>query len=275
MKIAVMLSEAREASGVEAPTALRLRPFGPPLSVTTCTQRDKGSVSVVSSGTSVDVWGFSEPSASFRFGRQSKAAVPPPNTRVAAATIAAISIGNMAHDTLRAMSDANTSPIDPSKVWYLQRNRFFTGSVDGEIEANAHIFTVVAYPRRTLIFDQGDPTRLVYFIKRGTVRIARLTEDGKEVTVAVLGPGDMFGVESLFVSGERTSVAVAVDDVLLCTAKADDLFGMLRSDPQLAINVAKILSDRLSDAASAMQDLAYARVSDRLMGLFRRLATGQ
>jgi CRP/FNR family transcriptional regulator, cyclic AMP receptor protein len=170
------------------------------------------------------------------------------------------------------MSDANSSQADPSKVWYLQRNRFFSGSVDGEIEANAHIFTVVAYPRRTAIFDQGDPTRLVYFVKRGTVRIARLTEDGKEVTVAVLGPGDMFGVESLFVSGERTTIAIANDDVLLCTAKADDLFGMLRSDPQLAINVAKVLSDRLGDAVSAMQDLAYARVSDRLLGLFRRLA---
>jgi hypothetical protein len=36
-----MLSEAREASGVEAPTALRLRPFGPPLSVTKNSKRDK------------------------------------------------------------------------------------------------------------------------------------------------------------------------------------------------------------------------------------------
>jgi len=176
------------------------------------------------------------------------------------------------HDTLHAMSAANAPQDEPSKVWYLQRNRFFTDSVDGEIEANAHIFTIVAYPRRTLVFDQGDPTKLVYFIKRGTVRIARLTEDGKEVTVAVLGPGDMFGVESLFVPGQRTTVAVAIDDVLLCTAKADDLFGMLRSDPQLGINVAKILSNRLGDAASAMQDLAYARVPERLIGLFRRLA---
>jgi CRP/FNR family cyclic AMP-dependent transcriptional regulator len=172
-----------------------------------------------------------------------------------------------------SVDDANAVQSEPSKVWYLQHNRFFSDSVSSEIEANQHIFTVVGYPRRTLIFDQGDPTRLVYFIKRGAVRIARLTEDGKEVTVAVLGPGDLFGVESLFVSGERTTVAVAIDDVLLCTAKADDLFGMLRSDPQLAINVAKILSDRLSDAASAMQDLAYARVSERLLSLFRRLAT--
>jgi CRP/FNR family transcriptional regulator len=170
------------------------------------------------------------------------------------------------------VADANASQTEPSKVWYLQQNRFFSDSFDGEIEANAHIFTVVAYPRRTLIFDQGDPTRLVYFIKRGTVRIARLTEDGKEVTTAVLGPGDLFGVESLFSATERSTVAVANDDVLLCTAKADDLFGMLRSDPQLAINVAKVLSDRLTDAAGAMQDLAYARVADRLLSLFRRLA---
>ena len=43
--------------------------------------------------------------------------------------------------------------------------------VDGGIDRNAHIFTIVGYPRRTLIFDQGDPSRTVYFVKRGTVRI--------------------------------------------------------------------------------------------------------
>jgi CRP/FNR family cyclic AMP-dependent transcriptional regulator len=169
------------------------------------------------------------------------------------------------------MEQANLSD-SRSKVWYLERNRFFKDSVEGGLESNAHIFTVVAYPRRTMVFDQGDPTRLVYFIKRGNVRIAHLSEDGREVTVAVLGPGDLFGVESLFVPGERSTFAIAVDDVLLCTAKADDLFGMLRSDPQLSINVAKILTERLGDAMSAMQDIAYAKVSERLVGLFRRLA---
>jgi CRP/FNR family transcriptional regulator len=161
---------------------------------------------------------------------------------------------------------------DSNKVWYLTRNRFFANAMDGGIDKSAHIFTIVGYPRRTLIFDQGDPSRTVYFVKRGTVRIARVTSEAKEVTVAVLGPGDLFGEESLFGSAERATVAVAIDSVLLCTVKADDLFRLIQSEPLLALNVAKILQERLADAAEQMEDIAYARVSDRLMHLFRRLA---
>jgi CRP/FNR family transcriptional regulator, cyclic AMP receptor protein len=100
-----------------------------------------------------------------------------------------------------AKAPAETAPgTDRNKVWYLQRNRLFVGAVDDPIEKNEHIFTIVAYPHRTLIFDQGDSARVVYFIKKGAVRIARVTEDGKEVTVAVLGPGDLFGEEMIFAS---------------------------------------------------------------------------
>ncbi len=161
---------------------------------------------------------------------------------------------------------------DGNKVWYLTRNRFFANAVDGGIAKSAHIFTIVGYPRRTLIFDQGDPSRTVYFVKRGAVRIARVTSEAKEVTVAVLGPGDIFGEESLFGSGDRATVAIAIDSVLLCTVRADDLFKLIQSEPLLALNVAKILQERLADAAAQMEDIAYARVSDRLMHLFRRLA---
>lgn len=173
------------------------------------------------------------------------------------------------------MADAPAAPgstVERNKVWYLQRNRLFTDTVDGGVERYEHLFTIVEFPRRTQIFDQGDPGRVVYFVKRGAVRIARLTEDGKEVTVAVLGPGDLFGEEVLFAPQPRTTIAVAIDDVLLCTAKADDLFHVLRDDPRMALNVAKVLSERLGDAVSTMEDLAYARISDRLMHLFRRLA---
>ena len=114
--------------------------------------------------------------------------------------------------------------------------------------------------------------RTVYFLKRGTVRIARVTSEAKEVTVAVLGPGDLFGEESLFGKSERTTVAIAIDSVLLCTVGADDLFALIQSEPLLALNVAQILQQRLADAAAQMEDIAYARVSDRLMHLFRRLA---
>jgi len=163
--------------------------------------------------------------------------------------------------------------VDGNKVWYLSRNRFFADAMDGGVDKNAHLFTIVGYPRRTMIFDQGDPARTVYFVKRGAVRIARVTSEAKEVTVAVLGPGDLFGEESLFGSRERATVAIAIDSVLLCTVRADDLFRLIQSEPLLALNVARILQERLADAAAQMEDIAYARVAERLMHLFRRLAS--
>ena len=121
-------------------------------------------------------------------------------------------------------------------------------------------------PRGTHVFDQGDTTRIVYFVKRGAVRIARLTEDGKDVTVALLGPGDLFGDQP------RTTVAVVVEDALLCTSRAEDVFALMTRDPALALNVARLLSDKLDAARSTMEDLAYARIADRIEHLYRKLA---
>jgi len=159
-----------------------------------------------------------------------------------------------------------------NKVWYLQQNRLFSNTIDGSLEANAHLFTIVTYPRKTALFDQGDPSRLIYFLKRGTVRLARLTEDGREVTVALLGPGDLFGEETLFENGPRSTVAIALDEVLVCMVRADDLFAMISSDPALALGVARILSERVGELQTTMEDLAYAKIGERLMHLFRRLA---
>jgi CRP/FNR family cyclic AMP-dependent transcriptional regulator len=158
-----------------------------------------------------------------------------------------------------------------NKVFYLKNNRLFSG-VGDRVDDTAHIFTTVLYPAKTAIFEQGDPTRLVYLVKRGNIRISRITPDGKEITVALLGAGDIFGEESVFAKGNRTTIATTVGEALVCTARADDLFELLSRDPELALNVAKIVHDRLDDASATIEDLAYAKVADRLMNLFERLA---
>lgn len=161
---------------------------------------------------------------------------------------------------------------DANKVWYLRQNRLFAEATDAEVSGSQGIFTMCEMPRGTRVFDLGDTTRVVYLVKRGAVRIARETPDGKDVTVALLGAGDLFGEETLFDGAPRSTVAVVVEDALLCTARAEDLFGLLSRDPQLALNVAKLLSGRLGEARAAMEDLAYARVGDRIVHLYRKLA---
>jgi CRP-like cAMP-binding protein len=158
------------------------------------------------------------------------------------------------------------------KIWYLKQNRLFANAPADAVVECAGIFTMELLPKRATFFDQGDATKVVFLIKTGRVRIARNTADGKEVTVAILGPGDMFGEDAIFGGTERTTVATCMEETLICKAHADDLIGLLTGNSALALNVAQILSDRLDDASATIEDLAYAKISDRLVNLFERLA---
>src|ERR1700681_1063353 len=162
---------------------------------------------------------------------------------------------------------------DANKVWYLRQNRLFGEATEAGVVSSEHLFTMCEMPRGTRVFDQGDTMRVVYMVKRGAVRIARETRDGKDVTVALLGAGDFFGEETLFDDRPRTTVAVILEDALLCTVRADDLFALLARDPGLALNVAKMLRTRLDDRRATMEDLAYARIGARILPLYRKLAT--
>jgi CRP/FNR family transcriptional regulator len=159
-----------------------------------------------------------------------------------------------------------------NKVWYLKNNRLFADAAENRVADVAHIFRMRLLPRKTEIFERNDASRTIYLVKTGRVRIVRITPDGKEITVAVLGPGDIFGEETLFDGTPRTSHAVCMDETLICQAKADDLLALMTHDPGLAINVAKILSERLDGASATIEDLAYARIPDRIMHVFARLA---
>lgn len=175
-------------------------------------------------------------------------------------------------ERLASMRKERLVDDDANKVWYLRQNRLFAEASAEGVERYEHVFTMCEKPRGTMVFDGGDSERTVYLVKRGSVRIVRQTADGKDVTVAVLGPGDMFGEETMFDRVARTTHAVVVEDALLCTARAEDLFALLSNDPALALNVARVLTERLDDARSTMEDLAYARVADRIEHLYRKLA---
>lgn len=163
-----------------------------------------------------------------------------------------------------------TAEID-NKIWYLRRNRLFERLSDERIAFYEHLFTPKCYPKGTLLFEQGDPARIVYFLKEGKVRIGRLTRDGKEILITVLGPGDLFGEEVIFAEVRRTTVATCMENVKICMTKAEDLYGLITREPVLALNIAKYVAEQRDDAISAVEDIAYLKVPDRLLNLLERL----
>jgi CRP/FNR family transcriptional regulator len=170
------------------------------------------------------------------------------------------------------MPTVAAKPTTENKVWYLKHSRLFDRASDETIANCEQLFIQQACESGQILFQQGDEARLVYLIKRGTVRIARRTADGKDVTVAILGAGCLFGEEVVFSAIERTTVAICMTDTLLCTARAEHVYGLMTRFPVLAMNVAKYLHEQRDEALAVAEDVAYLTIPKRLMRLFERLS---
>jgi CRP-like cAMP-binding protein len=160
----------------------------------------------------------------------------------------------------------------PNKVWYLEQNRMFRGLPLKEIEKFAHLFHEYDYGPRETIFAQGDLGDAIYLLKTGHVRIYRLTEAGREITLAVLGPGDVFGELALFEEVRRETFAETLDQAHICTSSVGDFNRLMSHRPQLGAMVAREIARRRKEAETRIAGMAYGTVGGRIKFVLRHLA---
>jgi CRP/FNR family cyclic AMP-dependent transcriptional regulator len=163
-------------------------------------------------------------------------------------------------------------PQVENAVWYLRQHPLFDGTTDAVVRECMHLFVQRTYEPDSVLFEQGDAARVVYLVKRGKVRITRMNADGKDITLAILGPGDIFGEELVFHENVvRTTQAKVIEQAYLCLSRMQDLFAILAGHPIIAINVARYLQGQRDAAVSAVEDLAFLKVPERIVRLFERL----
>lgn len=159
-----------------------------------------------------------------------------------------------------------------NKVWYLERSLIFRGIPREEIAKYAHLFHERDYNPREIVFSEGDLGDAVYLLKTGHVRLYRATEDGKELTLTILGPGDVFGELALFEESHRQTFAECVDAAHICAASVEDFTRLMGHKPQLTMMVAHEIAHRRQDMETRIAGLAYGSVRLRLMHALRHLA---
>src|SRR5262245_57271433 len=85
----------------------------------------------------------------------------------------------------------------------------FAGFSGNELADLASFVRLRRYPKCSIIFHQGDPGTTLYLIETGEVKLTVKADSGKEITLALLGPGTFFGELSLLDGGPRSANAVA------------------------------------------------------------------
>ena len=115
-----------------------------------------------------------------------------------------------------------------------------------------------------VLMRQGGPSRALYVLADGRVRVVMSTADGDELLVAVLGPGHTVGELSVLDGHPRSATVVALEPVRALRVEGSAFGSFLLARPRLVVGLLRVLSGRLRDADQLRLQLSVAPAEQRL-----------
>ena len=150
------------------------------------------------------------------------------------------------------------------KVEFLKEIPYFSGLGDSEIDSvRKYIFERKAGRGEILSFED-ELADVLYFVVGGAVKVFKTSADGKEQIFRVIHPGESFNDVSILSGRPNLISAEAMGAVVLNAIKKDDLKVVLREHPQIALNVIQVLSRRVQELVSLVEDFSFRRVTGRV-----------
>jgi CRP/FNR family cyclic AMP-dependent transcriptional regulator len=132
-----------------------------------------------------------------------------------------------------------------------------------------------AFRNGDIVFSQSQPVTALFILKKGRVRIFRVTEDGKALTMAILEAGAVFGEMMLVGQRMYDNYAEAIEDSQICQLSVREVERHMLSDPRIAIRVSRYLGEQVARLEERLTDLALRPLIARVASTLVRLAGPQ
>ena len=112
-----------------------------------------------------------------------------------------------------------------------------------------------SYANGEMIFQEGDWCDALYVVQGGEVRIASIQPSGGEVEITVAGPGEVFGITSLFDDLPRCASAVALGQANVLKLDRSKILKAVHNDPSLVFFILKSVSARTRKLVNDLTEL--------------------
>lgn len=159
----------------------------------------------------------------------------------------------------------------------------FKGLSPKQLESIHAVSQTKEFAKETLLFREGDCGDSLYLVLSGRVKALLMAEDGREVILAFLGPGEIVGEMALFNPEERRSATVVTaEPSSLLILSGRQIMEVILQNPLIALSILRTLTARLRDTSSRIANLifldTFSRVGNYLLKMAeqdgRRLADG-
>ena len=148
--------------------------------------------------------------------------------------------------------------------YQLDRINIFSDLSEKECEFLKPICKPRNYLKNSMIILEEEYGDLVFLVKVGTIKITRVNDEGKEVILALLGPGEMFGELAVLDGEARSANALAQENCELFAINKEDFLDILKNHPTVSYNVMSELAKRLRKSDQQIEALSLSDAEHRI-----------
>jgi CRP/FNR family transcriptional regulator len=147
---------------------------------------------------------------------------------------------------------------------FLKSILYFSNLGLAELESIRKLIFEKTADRAEMVLLEGELVENLYFVASGAVKVFKTSAEGKEQILNIVRPGESFNDVPIFDGGPNPVSARAMGPVLLYGIKKNDMEAILRTHPQIALNVIKVLARRVRHLVSLVEDLSFRHVISRV-----------
>ncbi len=135
----------------------------------------------------------------------------------------------------------------------------------------------VAVPRRfesgEVVFREGDASNTCYIVRSGRARAVREHSDGRSITLATFGPGEIFGELAMFDDERRSATVEAIESTEAIAILGGDMRRLLRRHPDISVKLLSALGRRLRETNERLASQSFQTVQSRVAGVLLQFVT--
>ena len=140
-----------------------------------------------------------------------------------------------------------------------------------ELARVADVTVARSFPAGTTVFREGDDSDTCYIVRSGHARALREHVDGRQITLATFGPGDIFGELALFDDERRSATIEAIDDLEVLAIAGRDMRRLMTRHGDIAVKLASALGRRLRAANERLARQSFQTVQSRVAAVLGQL----
>jgi CRP-like cAMP-binding protein len=156
----------------------------------------------------------------------------------------------------------------------LSTTPFFAGLPEAAVKQATAQAVTRRHPANQVLLLENDWGSSVYFILEGWVKIRTYNLDGKEITLNILGKGELFGEMAPLDEVPRSTDVMTLVPTVICNLPAQDFVQLIQTEPQAGIRLSQLMARRLRQVNRRLR-LRESDSTSRVIDILLFLADGQ